>query len=80
MSTDTPERKPSKAERLYHEYGGCGCQNPNGSPPCSFCVALTEEEASVMWADGMNALLDLWARNALRDLWASDDPDLKETP
>lgn len=59
---EIPELEPSEAQRIYEEYGhGCSCQHPNGRPPCSFCVSLTEEEADAVSAYGMTGLRNLWA-------------------
>lgn len=40
-------RDPSNDER------GCSCHL---TPPCDFCLSLTEEEADAFWSGGMSAL------------------------
>ena len=37
------------------DLGGCSCHI---SPPCGFCVSLTEDEADVFCNDGFDELLD----------------------
>jgi hypothetical protein len=48
----------TEAEKMYREGYGCSCQY---HPPCSFCMALTEEEANIIWNEGMTGLQKYWA-------------------
>lgn len=38
---------------------GCSCHN---HPPCSFCEALTEEEANILWNGTMDDLRAYWRK------------------
>lgn len=38
---------------------GCSCHQ---SPPCTWCMSLTETEADIFWDGGRKALDDYWKR------------------
>ena len=42
---------------------GCTCFS---HPPCSFCMELTEEEASILWNGTMRDLEKYWHEQALK--------------
>ena len=50
----------SDAHRMYDEGYSCSCHT---MPPCSFCTSLTEEEADILWNDGIDGLTKYWKRN-----------------
>jgi hypothetical protein len=52
----------TEAQRMYEDYGGCSCHS---HPPCSFCMALTEEEADVIWNGSMQDLMKYWREQSL---------------
>jgi hypothetical protein len=54
---DGTESDLERRRRLRNS--GCACHI---SPPCSWCVQLTEEEADAYWSGGRQALDQLWDR------------------
>lgn len=61
-SADQHEPEPSECQRLYAEGYCCSC---HVSPPCDFCMSMTEREADVSWSYGMSGLRNLWAGRPL---------------
>ena len=50
----------SITRKIYEDTGNtCTCFS---SPPCTFCVEMTETEADVWYADGIQGLERLWER------------------
>lgn len=55
----------SDAERMYRDGYGCSCHS---HPPCPFCMALTEEEANVLWNGSILDLREYWrVKRTLQD-------------
>lgn len=59
----------SRALREIHE-GGCTCFK---SPPCSFCMSLTEQEVDILDNGGIEALRLFWASEAIDEHAESRD-------
>jgi len=49
----------TEAEQMYYgDHGGCSCHL---CAPCSFCMAMDDDEATAHWNGGRVSLQKLWA-------------------
>jgi len=55
----------TEAQRMWMESGmGCSCHS---HPPCCFCMALTEEEADIIWNGSMLDLHKHWIESYITE-------------
>lgn len=50
----------TETQQQYDDGHGCEC---HASPPCDFCISMTEEEFEAYADDGINGLEALWEAN-----------------
>ena len=62
------------AQRMWRDGYGCSCQS---HPPCSFCMALTEEEADIMWNEGSDGF-DKYMKNNWVNCPICGEPDMQQ--